>query len=220
MPSGPESPSIRERLTEVFGPRALRSALFYHHAPALRFELSRGGGYVTMFTQAYDRGRELLDAIFRGSDEITVVLSFLSSDRLLGRLSVFRSLRDCDIEIGRPREVWTEDTDEDDWAEDGETWTFVAFRAEKEALHRLLWGAVAAEIGVHPRLLCSAHLADPDRGVLAHPYDDRGMDVIGSDHAFLRELYARFNPYLLDYDRAAMDAWFGAGTDGVRGSGD
>jgi hypothetical protein len=34
------------------------------------------------------------------------------------------------------------------------------------------------------------------------------MDVIGNADA-LRALYTRFSAYLLDFDRARMDAWFG-----------
>ena len=41
-----------------------------------------------------------------------------------------------------------------------------------------------------------------------HPYDDRGMDVIGPNHALLADLYHRFNERLLDYDRARMDGFF------------
>ncbi|OQS46146.1 hypothetical protein B0T49_06490 [Chromobacterium violaceum] len=45
-------------------------------------------------------------------------------------------------------------------------------------------------------------------GVLAHPYDDRGMDIIG-DFAILSALYRKYSVFLLRYDREVMDASFG-----------
>ena len=105
-------------------------------------------------------------------------------------------------------DVWTE-TSVEDWG-DAER-VFVAFRVDRDRIRRLLWGALAADLCIRPRLLCEVYLADVERGVLAHPYDDRGMDVIGPDKALLKELYDRFNAYLLDYDRARMDARFGGG---------
>ena len=46
------------------------------------------------------------------------------------------------------------------------------------------------------------------RKVVVHPYDDRGMDVIGPDRDSLMPLYERLNGWLLDHDRNAMDAKF------------
>jgi hypothetical protein len=46
--------------------------------------------------------------------------------------------------------------------------------------------------------------------IMVLPYDDRGMDVAGPNRPLLKELYEAFSHYLLDYDRAAMDAVFRA----------
>ena len=198
---------LRDELRRVFGPDGLQLGLFYHHAPALRFELSLGGSYVAMFTQAYDRARAVLDAAFAESREVTVVLSEYGGGSLLAHLSAFRSLRRCDVDLPRQFEAWTEQVD-DEWHAER---AFFAFRRGRGELLEFLWGALAADIGIRPRLECRVHLADPERGILVYPYDDRGMDVIGPNHAVLRELYTRFNPWLLDYDRERMDGFFREG---------
>lgn len=198
---------LRDELRRVFGADGLQLGLFYHHAPALRFELSQGGSYIAMFTQAYDRAREVLEAAFAGSDEVTVVLSEFGGGSLLAHLAVFRSLRRCDVDLPRPFEAWTEQVD-DEWHAER---AFFAFRRGRDELLEYLWGALAVDIGIRPRLECRVHLADPERGILVHPYDDRGMDVIGPNHALLRDLYTRFNPWLLDYDRERMDGFFREG---------
>lgn len=196
----------KDELYAVFGPRAFQSGLFYAYEKegALRFELSFGGHRLDLFEQAYDRGREIVDHLFRDSERLVVVVAWWG----LRHGSVVRSLRACGVRIAKPRTVWTEPRgdDDDDWDE-GER-TVVAFACEKEALHRLLWGVFAAELGVRPKLACRLYLADPERGILAHPYDDRGMDVIGPNKALLKEMYDVFNPYLLDFDRERMDAYF------------
>lgn len=195
-----------EELVNVFGPRALDFALFYKHEGALRFELSVGDGYINLFTSAYDRAREILGFLFRESADLVVILSYFQGEGL----SVFRSLRDCGLRVPRSRIAWRGRMEGD---EDPEGWTYVAFRAPKEMLTPLLWGVLAEELGIRPRLVCNLHLADPARGVLAHPYDDRGMDVIGPNKALLQQLFRRFNSYLLDYDRAQMEEYFGSALD-------
>jgi Domain of unknown function (DUF3885) len=195
---------LRDELHRVFGRDGLELGLFYRHAPALRFELSLGGSYVEMFTQAYDRAREILDAAFAETGELTVVLSQFGGGPPLAHLSGFRSVRRCGVELPRGFEAWTEPTD-DEWHPER---AFLAFRCGRGEVNGLLWGALAADLGIRPRLECRVHLADAERGILAHPYDDRGMDLIGPNHALLRELYTRFNPWLLDYDCERIDGFF------------
>ena len=55
---------------------------------------------------------------------------------------------------------------------------------------------------------CEVFLLDEAHDVLYHPYDDRGADVAAADRETLRPLYQELNPWLLDYDRARMDAMF------------
>lgn len=194
----------QERLHRVFGPNAFAAALFYANEPALRFELSRHGAPVDLFTQAFDRAREILGYVFGESTSPVVVLAFYDTGPPVRNLAVFRSLRRCGVRLRRPWACWTEG----DGGADPEERTLVAFRAEAADVDRILWGALAADLGIRPALACRAYFADPERGVLVHPYDDRGMDVIGPDHALLSALFHRFHGYLLDYDMARMRSFF------------
>lgn len=202
------SPTLRETLHRVFGPDALRGGLFYHHEGSLRFELSDGHRSVPMFTRAYDRARAILDRVFAGSSRVVAVLSFYGELPPRAYLSVFRALRECGVRVPRPRATWTDVLDGELAPE---AWHRVAFEVDADDRLCLLWGALAADLGIRPRLQCHVYLADPERGVLAYPYDDRGMDLIGPNKALLKEVYAEFNAWLLDYDRATMDACFGGG---------
>ncbi|HEX9940227.1 MAG TPA: DUF3885 domain-containing protein [Longimicrobium sp.] len=199
------APALRDQVRRVFGPHALNWGLFYVNEPALRFELSGGDGYIEMFTRAWDRAREILAAAFPDAAELTVVLSEAGGGGMLGRLSSIRALRDCGIRVPRPYEAWSE-TAGPEW--DHEERVFLAFTCDREMVNRLLWGVLANELGIRPRLPSQLYLADLRGGVLAHPYDDRGMDLIGPNHDLLRQLYTRFDPWLLPYDRERMDSFF------------
>ena len=52
------------------------------------------------------------------------------------------------------------------------------------------------------------YLLSLDQQILVHPYDNRGMDVVGKNHELLATLYEQFRRYLLDYDRQIMDSTF------------
>lgn len=200
-------PISREALHRVFGPDAFALPLFYAHAPALRLELSLHGHRLDQFAQAWDRGREIVDHVFGDARALVAVVSWFADGPLIRSRDVFRSLRACGVRTARPRVCWRE-MYEDEWMDEPEIRTFVAFPCARDDLHRLLWGALAADLGIEPRLRAGLFVADPARGILVHPYDDRGMDVIGPNHALLAELYSRFRGYLLDYDRERMAGFF------------
>lgn len=77
-------------------------------------------------------------------------------------------------------------------------------------LQNLLWCAVTADFGasLRPNPHCRVYLLNPNKGILVHPYDDRGMDVISRDTAALAGLYERHNNLLLDHDMEAMRETF------------
>ncbi|WP_291425336.1 DUF3885 domain-containing protein [Deinococcus sp.] len=200
--------SLFERLDEVFGP-ALAAPLFYAHSPALRFALSGGETRVAQFLQAIDRARTVLDAAFAGAEELTVILQLWDetpeNHQQPGKLwqKAGASLRELGITpptpeiraLSRPDEI---------------TRVFFAFRLPNARLPELLWGVLAADFGFSASLSARLFLAAPELGMLACPYDSRGMDIIGPNAARLAQLYAEFNGWLLDYDRAQMDTFFGA----------
>lgn len=191
-------------INEQFGPDALGHGLFYSHGPALRFELAGGDVAVDRFSQAYDRARQIAQVACSGSETLTVVLACYHVD---GNepAALLRSARSCGVDIPAVRDRGTRPPEA---ASDAPARSMVAFEAKPEVIPRLLWGAVAQGLGIRPRLLGDLYLADPTRGVLLHPYDDRGMDVVGPGTDVLAELYSGFAGWLLDYDLERMQAFF------------
>jgi hypothetical protein len=62
---------------------------------------------------------------------------------------------------------------------------------------------------IQPRANCAVYLFNLPKRVMVFPYDDRGMDVVGANTELLLQLYQRHHAWLLDHDRAAMEATFG-----------
>ena len=49
---------------------------------------------------------------------------------------------------------------------------------------------------------------NPNKEIIVHPYDDRGMEVISRNTSALAGLYERHNNLLIDYDMEAMRETF------------
>lgn len=188
--------AFRATIRQLFGEKALDPALFYHNNPALRFSLSQSGNAIQQFSSAYDRGREILQATFADTEQILFVATAIGTASRFHYRGSLRSLRACHVLSTRPYELWYEAHDE--------LWrVFLAFEGGKGLLEPLLWGTLARDLAIQPALNCRIYAIAPELGILAHPYDDRGMDIIGNPQC-LNTLYQRFNHYLLEYDRARM----------------
>lgn len=193
---------LLHHITERFGPTALGHALFYNASPALRFELAGDGHPVDRFSQAYDRARHITHVALGTSEELTVVLACSGAKE---HATLIRGARACGIDLPAVREKSTHPSGP---GSDVAERSLVAFEAGQEVVPRLLWGALAQEIGIRPRLWGKVYIADPSRGVLLHPYDDRGMDVIGPGTDVLSELYTECADWLLEYDLKRMQSFF------------
>lgn len=202
---------MRERIEEQFGEKALDFALFYNHERSLRFELSHSSFYIEMFLQAYNRAKSLIDFIFQDTDTVSVCLTFNGAGGYLAHLSIFRSLKDCQIDIPKEHFAWQK-CDREYYELYNEeyitTRTFICFNLVKTEISKFLWGTLANELGICPRSRCALYLFDFEIGILVHPYDDRGMDIIGTNRELLKETYVKFNEWLIDSDRKQMKAYF------------
>ena len=203
--------SRRNLIAQAFGPGACGDALFHEAPGGLRFEMSEGGAPLDQVLTALRKAAEILEFVFRGRE---VILICLRRHMGTGPFSLRRPLRElalAGISIPEQREIWVESVPPDDrWDEDVEEWdAFVAFEFPMARLQSLLWCAFATDFGsFRPNPHCSFYLMDIERRLLAHPYDDRGMDIIGANHELLSQVYFRFNAMLLGHDRATMDKTF------------
>lgn len=206
------------KIEATFGWPEFPDGLFYEAKWGLRFDL---GGDLTdtapRFLQAMDRARLITNSAFASSTKLWAVASSYGGERRTRRHHAsFQALRALGFrhDFGAPQQV--KQGDPSHFREFGEDlcryWYQAEFSNDPEPLAALLWASVAAEGYVNPkaRWIDTIHIADFENGVALTVYDDRGMDVVATEAGPLMGLYERFGGWLLDHDRPAMEAKFGA----------
>jgi hypothetical protein len=192
---------------EVFGKNSFQNAIFYSNEQCLRFELSEGkeeDSYVKMFTSALNKSTEIIETIFENSETISICLAF-PGDSYLSNFSVFKELKELQINIPKEHFNLREWIEDDEWNRN-----YLFFNINKSELHKFLFGKLGTELGIKPSFWFDLYIFDINLGVLVHPYDDRGMDVVGTNKFMIKRLYKKYHSYLLNYDINAMREWFGA----------
>jgi len=190
--------------------------MFYKFEYALRFNLGDEiDDIAPRFLQAIDRARAVAHAVFAEANELAAIISyydnkrrtrqFFNSREVLKRLG-FR------YDLGIPERIPQQDARHiEAFGEDlYQYWHTARFSYDSNAIDALLWTCVSNESPVEPTPggLQTIHIVDFERKIALWIYDDRGMDLIAMEKTALQPYYQQFNPWLLDYDRAAMDAKF------------
>ncbi|VVE59294.1 hypothetical protein PAN31117_05239 [Pandoraea anapnoica] len=115
------------------------------------------------------------------------------------------------ITIPDERSIWTDSIEPIDWldANDEEVILNVAFRTEVALIPNLLWCALSTQFGyIRPQPYCQVYLFNLEKRIMALPYDDRGMDVVGPNHALLAAIFRKHYRYLLEHDISTMRQTF------------
>jgi len=76
----------------------------------------------------------------------------------------------------------------------------------------LLREIVRSDFGGFGALASGVFFADTYRAVIFHPYDDRGADLIASEPERIRPQFDQFHPWILPYDRDAIERVFQKGS--------
>jgi hypothetical protein len=189
----------------IFGPDWQRDLWASRYR--LRFELSQGGSYVNMFTQAYDRACRLARAALPAEQVGAVIATF--PDASEDRGSAYDRLHEMGVLTIPSEGTWTGYF----WPGDKEDVEVLpcehrAIRATWDQADILLWNNIACDIGVEPKAPVRSKLVDVARGVTVYAYDDRGMDITALSADPIAELYTRFDAWLLDCDRPRMSGAF------------
>jgi len=204
-----ERMNLRRRIQEIVG-STYRYALFYNFPGGLRFELSEGNSPLDQGLSALRKATVVCNDVFAGEERILVHLETYAPASRFGSRAMLRELQVAGIIVPKVRDVWLdaeEQTEEDDDA--NESLLSCAFEVPATKLQNLLWCAITTDLGpLRPKPRCRVYLLNPNRGIVVHPYDDRGMDVISRNASVLAGLYERHNNMLLDYDIEAMRQTF------------
>lgn len=202
---------LRKSIEEMFGIQACGNALFYAYPDGFRFELSEDGEPIELVLTAMRKALLVCEDLFDAVDSLTVCLRrFVGSDKFALR-KVLHALKDAGIIIPKNREIWFDLVPrEDRFDEDIEEWWInVAFELSTTKLQSLFWCAFTVDFpSLRPNPRCDLYIFNLKERILVHPYDDRGMDIIGQNKDILKKIYVKHNRFLLDFDRARMSKSF------------
>lgn len=215
---GAMSGDLIEIIDAAFGWREFPDAMFYRSPLGLRFDL--GGDLENgplRFVQALDRARAVATATLSGSETLVAVVAIYGEKRATRRHSA--AIQKLE-QIGFPHRFelvakvpQKYEAHIAEFGGDLYRHCYAAeFTNEEASVTALLWASIAKEMGIRPsaRWIDTIHIADVHKRLALCAYDDRGMDVIGPSGSVLSSLYKKFHPWLLDYNRAEMDAKFSA----------
>ncbi|GAA4017867.1 DUF3885 domain-containing protein [Actimicrobium antarcticum] len=197
--------NFKRKIQEIVG-STYRHALFYNFPGGLRFALSKGGSSLDLALSALRKVTVVCDDIFVGEEHILVHLETFAPTSRFGLRAMLRELKVAGVEVPRVRDVWLDAGEQMDGShEESDSILCCAFDVPTAKLQNLIWCAITTDLGaLRPRPGCRVYLLNPNKGIVVHPYDDRGMDVISRNSPTLSGLYKRHNDLLLDYDREAM----------------
>lgn len=189
-------------------------AIFYKFEYALRFELG-GEGVSTLrplkrIIQAFDRAKFVAAELFNESQSVWMLTSEYCGAVPRGkRLKPYKScgLKRKDFQyLGSVSQRENPDVDN----EDGEVfrhWDAVEL-ADQGQLNEVMWLALGGELGIRPASFAAIYFVDFAKGLVLHPYDDRGMDVAALCKEDLASLYSARKDWLLEYNREEIKALF------------
>jgi hypothetical protein len=203
--------NFRKEIQEIVG-NTYRDALFYNFPGGLRFELSEGdgGSPLDQVLVALRKATIICDDVFAGDELILLHLQAFAPPSRFRLRAKIRELRLAGIFIPKVREAWLEKDEDEGWDDnDDRYWINCAFEVPASKLQNLLWCAFTTDFRpLRPNPNCRVYLLNTNKGIVVHPYDDRGMDIISQSTSALAGLYERHNDLLLDYDMEAMRKTF------------
>jgi hypothetical protein len=196
---------LEERFPELACPEISwkTGGVFYNWPCAIRFKLGKA--------HACSRAVALYEAIFLPSDACVVAgLRFISADgskEKNDQLFAFSAEHDAGLSQKRQRAEWLTEAEPDDKGTVVLEWVVQPARSFNYA--RIIQGIANSERDLEPRLNARVYFLAPEKGILFHMYDDRGLDIAAVAPPTLVPLYKSFTGWILDHDRSRIDRTFG-----------
>lgn len=197
----------------------------------LRFELSTDAdpplqmfeapNYVELFTEAYDRSRQIARDVF-GDQPIIAIVSASPAPWSAPwgvtrygevRDSAFDALAEMKFPAHDHVKMWKDYRfpHYEHYRELGMKWENRAYAVSLNQVDLLLWNNLAHEIGIRPLAPVYSIFTDQTCSVCINAYDDRGMDVYAAERDRIAPLYTQRAAWLNDDDRDWMADVFGEG---------
>lgn len=212
--------NITDYLNAKFPGLSLEPPLFYGWKTAIRFELGDpelfgidGEHYLE---RVYVRAAELFKALHHPEDDIVLVAdaSFAKvSKGQAHKLNLYqRYIKNKKILRHIRMEMIPDDSDESDDASIAPPWYihryWLACKTGEIKYMPLIQAICNQDMALRPKMKHRVFFINLTQGTIFHIYDDRGCDVISVTPDTLREVYKKYNGWILEHDREAIDRVF------------
>lgn len=211
--------SLNDFMAENFPDLPLRPPLFYNWKIGIRFELGvefdrhyfdENSPYVQ---GVYKRALSLFHSLHSNNEEIIIVVdvddfengkAYKHRGRIISpylyEKTVLYKLQHKELPYIFP---------EDD--EDGEckTQRFTLKCKVSDLRYSPLLKAICnQDLGIQPNVYHRIYFINVHRKTIFHVYDDRGCDVLAASPEAIKDIYKKFNSWILDYDRDEINKVF------------
>lgn len=197
--------SLDHYLNEQFPSLLIESPLFYNADIGIRFEIGNPDPSVSdeaYYEQVKLRRTQLFKEAHHADDEIYILL-YLYLNRKHTKIRKFNMFRQMvkDKKILRNlscSSVIDESEDEDEEEVNG-----------RES-YRYVLKCKVSDIKISNFLASNYYIfmINTSKHTIFYNYDSRGLDIVSNQTEALRNLYLKYNDWILDYDREAIDAVF------------
>ena len=191
--------SYKNEIESLFGDIYHKHALAYNYPISTRFELNEGGTYSQMFLESFDRFKQIVNFIYPQQVNLIAAVCFYEETELHKTLPKhFRKLKKQDFKLPRKYERIVK------YTKDFEIYTYTYFFELElwgSEFTTLIWNTFACDLGIRPMAQLRVYFFDPDKQLIIHPYDDRGMDIIGNTKNVFDKLNKRFNKYWMSIEK-------------------
>ncbi|NYV65038.1 DUF3885 domain-containing protein [Bacillus sp. Gen3] len=196
----------------------LRPPLFYSWDIGIRFELGvewkRDYDYPNnpYILRCYKRAITLFESVHSPTEDIFVVMDVNDFDKgknLKHQLKNFspyvnKSILFCLKHQELPY-IFPEDDEEGTY----KTHRFTLKSKTSDFKYVSLLKAICnQDMGLEPRIFHRVYFININRKTIFHVYDDRGCDLLATSSATIRDVYSRYNDWILDYDRPKIEKVF------------
>ncbi|WP_260287824.1 DUF3885 domain-containing protein [Peribacillus aracenensis] len=192
----------------------LRPPLFYSWKTGIRFEL--GVDYDSEFAYenspylqgVYKRAITLFKSLHSYNDDIYIVVDVNDyADGFKHKSNTFsRYIKEKSI-LYRLNQKTTLHDDDEEGTYKTHRFTLKCRTSDFKYIP-MLKAICNQDMGIKPSIFNRVYFININRKTIFHVYDDRGCDLLATSPETIRDVYDKFNDWILDYDRNEIDEVF------------
>ncbi|WP_076370665.1 DUF3885 domain-containing protein [Peribacillus simplex] len=201
-------------MNENFPNLELRPPLFYTWKTGIRFEL--GVDYDSDYAYenspylqgVYKRAITLFKSLHSHKDDIYIVVDVNDySDGFKHKSNTFsRYIKEKPL-LYRLNQTTTFHDDDEEGTYKTHRFTLKCRTSDFKYIP-MLKAICNQDMGIRPSIFNRVYFININRKTIFHVYDDRGCDLLATSPETIRDVYDKYNDWILDYDRNEIDEGF------------